>query len=292
MDRTRLPAEHRSLTLGGRICERIYADYLAGNRLEEYRRLAESSLALDFCHWTLADLNASIATNSIAPDAKVFVHRHDIDTDVGGARAFFEIEKSLGIRATYYFRLNTIDRDLMREINGYGSEVGYHYEELATLVKHCGRHTRAAALAHMDAITAEFARNFRSLEQSLGFKIRSVASHGDFANRRIGMQNTEILDNDELRRRLGIECEGYDASLMAFFEAYLSDDLPTRPYKRGSPFEAIQSKRSICLLTHPRHWRTNVLSNTGDNLWRAGEEIEWQLRRIFGRCFPMAPNGQ
>lgn len=132
------------------------------------------SLALGFCHWTLADLSAGIAANSIAPDAKVFVHRHDIDTDVGGARAFFEIEKALGIRASYYFRLSTIDRDLMREINSYGSEVGYHYEELATHAKRYGLNTPAAALAHMDAITAEFERNFRSLEQSLGFKIKSV----------------------------------------------------------------------------------------------------------------------
>jgi hypothetical protein len=73
------------------------------------------------------------------------------------------------------------------------------------------------------------------------------------------MQNTEILDNNELRRRLGIECAGYDAPLMAFFEAYLSDDLPTRPYKRGSSFEAIESKRSVCLLTHPRHWRIEMV---------------------------------
>lgn len=83
------------------------------------------------------------------------MQRHDIDTDVGGARAFFEIEKALGIRASYYFRLSTIDRDLMREINSYGSEVGYHYEELATHAKRYGLNTPAVARAHMDAITAE-----------------------------------------------------------------------------------------------------------------------------------------
>lgn len=98
------------------------------------------------------------------------------------------------------------------------------------------------------------------------------------------MQTTEILCNDELRRGLGIECESYDAPLMAFFEAYLSDDLPIRPYKRGSPFEAIKLKRRIYLLTHPRHWRTNVFENIRDNLWRAGEEIEWQLKKMLGRC--------
>ena len=106
--------------------ERIYADYLAGNRLEEYRRLLECItrarlLPLDTCGPQCRHCGQLHFAY-----VKVFVHRHDIDTDVGGARAFFEIEKALGIRASYYFRLSTIDRDLMREINSYGSEVGYH----------------------------------------------------------------------------------------------------------------------------------------------------------------------
>ena len=82
--------------------ERIYADYLAGNRLEEYRRLLESSLALGFCHWTLADLSAGIAANSIAPDAKVFVHRHDIDTTLAAPELFSKSRRPLA------FALRTI----------------------------------------------------------------------------------------------------------------------------------------------------------------------------------------
>lgn len=266
-----------------KLWERVYADYLAGSRLDEYRRLIAASLDLGFRHCTIADLNAAIAKSSFTTDDKIFVHRHDIDTDADGARAFFEIEKALGIRSTFYFRLSTLDISLMREINAYGSEVGYHYEELATRAKRRGLGTGASALADLDSIRADFERNFRALQDALGFKIRSVASHGDFINRRLGVQNTPILQDADLRNRLGIECESYDPALMDFFNAYLSDDLPTRPYKRGSPFEAIQSKRHVCLLTHPRHWRTSPLDNTSDNLRRIGEEIEWQIRSLLRR---------
>lgn len=266
-----------------KIWERVYADYLAGNRLDEYRRLIEASLDLGFHHCTIADLNAAIAKSSFTADDNVFVHRHDIVTDTTGARGFFEIEKGLGVRSTFYFRLSTLDILLMREIHAYGSEVGYHYEELATRAKRRGIDTGASALADLASIRADFERNFRALQDALGFKIRSVASHGDFINRRLSVQNTPILQDADLRKRLGLECESYDPALMAFFNAYLADDLPMRPYKRGSPFEAIQSKRHVCLLTHPRHWRTNPLDNTRYNLWRIKEEIEWQIKSLWCR---------
>jgi hypothetical protein len=123
----------------------------------------------------------------------------------------------------------------------------------------------------------EFEGNLGRLERELGFKIRTVASHGDFANRKLGIQNYEILRDCALRQRLGIECEGYDPILMNFFDAYLSDGGPKRGFKRGSPFTAIHSKRRICLLTHPRHWRTNSGVNTKNNVIRLGEEIKWRI---------------
>lgn len=281
MKNIKLASQPYAHPLMNKCLERIYADYLAGNRFEEYRQIIEQSKHLGFRHCTITELSDAIATNSVNPNDSIFLHRHDIDTDVGGARIFFEIEKSLGVRSTYYFRLSTVDAALIREINDYGSEVGYHYEELATYAKRHGLQTRSSILANMDVITADFEQNFRDLEKLIGFKIRSVASHGDFANRRLGLQNTEILRSTELRRRLGIKCESYDEPLMSFFEAYLADDLPTRSYKRGSPFDAIKSNKRICLLTHPRHWRTNALENTKDNLWRVVDDLGWRWRRFL-----------
>jgi hypothetical protein len=273
------------MSLGSEVVQRIYADYLAPDRYDEYRRLIEKSLAAGFRHYTIAEAHEKAAFSTIPDDEKVFVHRHDIDTDLKGARSFFEIEKRCGIRATYYFRLTTIDIPLMREIHAAGGEVGYHYEELATFAKRKGLISRQAVLKNLGVVAQEFESNLRRIEKELGFKIRTVASHGDFANRRLDITNIEILKDSALRERLAIECEGYDSTLMNFFDVYLSDAPPKRYYIRGSPFEAIRSKRRICLLTHPRHWGRNAIVNTKDNLLRVGEEIRWRMAELKSMRF-------
>ena len=98
----------------------------------------------------------------------------------------------------------------MSEIHEYGSEVGYHYEEIATYSKRFGLRSKQEVFQNINNIRDEFERNFVNLEKRLGFKLKTVASHGDFANRKLGIANTLILDDKELRERLSIECETYD----------------------------------------------------------------------------------
>lgn len=60
------------------------------------------------------------------------IMRHDIDRRAGRALNTARIEQQLGIRATYYFRMNgsVFRPELIKEIEGMGHEVGYHYEVL------------------------------------------------------------------------------------------------------------------------------------------------------------------
>ncbi len=60
------------------------------------------------------------------------------------------VEQELGIRATYYFRMNgTVFRpEIMREIEGMGHEVGYHYEVLG---KAKGDHEMAIKMFEKEA---------------------------------------------------------------------------------------------------------------------------------------------
>jgi len=113
------------------------------------------------------------------------------------------------------------------------------------------------------------------VENKLGTKLRSVASHGDFVNRNLKIINNEITKDDALRERLGIEVEAYDKILMDSFDAYISD----RPYPMfwypANPIEFINNCNIICIMTHPRNWGRSVVSNIKQNLTRVLEEISW-----------------
>ncbi len=43
------------------------------------------------------------------------------------AKKFFEIENKYNVKASYYFRLSTLDYKFMKEIHEYGSEASYHF---------------------------------------------------------------------------------------------------------------------------------------------------------------------
>jgi hypothetical protein len=58
--------------------------------------------------------------------------RHDIDRKPENALFTARIEAEYRIRATYYFKRyrSAFRPDIMKEIEGMGHEVGYHYEVL------------------------------------------------------------------------------------------------------------------------------------------------------------------
>ena len=63
---------------------------------------------------------------------KFIILRHDVDKKPAKSLALAEIEASLGIRATYYFRIVTESNqpDFIRRIADLGHEIAYHYEDL------------------------------------------------------------------------------------------------------------------------------------------------------------------
>ena len=63
---------------------------------------------------------------------KLVVMRHDVDRSVNGAIRMAEMEKEMGVNASYYFREKFIieNSDDIRYIEEVGHEVGYHYEDL------------------------------------------------------------------------------------------------------------------------------------------------------------------
>jgi hypothetical protein len=64
---------------------------------------------------------------------KIVLLRHDVDRQPGTARAAAEMESSIGVRGTYFFRVKpwTMNPRVIEAIVKSGHEIGYHYENLA-----------------------------------------------------------------------------------------------------------------------------------------------------------------
>lgn len=255
------------------IYNRIYSDFLLPSRMDEYRYLLETALKKEYKHVTIPHYFSLLKENKIQGDVKYFIHRHDIDTDPATARAFFEIEKSLNVKTSYYFRLDTFDVDLFKEISELGFEAGYHYEELSDVCKLKRVKEKSEVISMYPEIRERFRHNVLSLEEKTGCKIKSIAAHGDFVNRKLNMPNYSFI-TDELLMELKIELECYHPDLIHSFQFIGSDTHYPQFYKPASPFEAIKNEVPVIyFLSHPRHWRCNRMINLSDNIRRLKEGL-------------------
>lgn len=255
---------------------RIYADYLMPSRLKEYEKIITTSLSEGYTHITLRDYYQSLIEGTLT-EKRYFIHRHDIDTDLRTTKKMFEIEKKHNVHTTYYFRMSTITPKLMKEIEAFGSEASYHFEEIASFCKKNNINSKEKALSKLDIIKEEFIKNTQQLEQKLGYKFKTVASHGDFVNRKLSLINNEITKDNSVRDKAKIVAEAYDSILHNSFDAYISDKPYPKYYSPNNIFSEIGKSDVICMLSHPRQWETNFWVNTKDNILRLIEGIRFRL---------------
>jgi hypothetical protein len=261
------------------VLNRLYADYLMPSRLGEYEAILRQARDLGYTQLTVRDFFRAAAHGEAPPRA--LVNRHDIDSDLRTARKLFAVESRHGVRATYYFRLSTLDIGFMREIEAAGSEASYHYEEVATFAKQKRVRNADALRQRFPEIRELFVRNFDSIAEGLGRPLATVASHGDFANRRLNVINHELLQDAQLRARCGIECEAYDDALLRHVDIYISDRKYPVYYRPVSPFDALGRNQRIMFLTHPVQWETNWVDNTRCNARRLIEELAWRATTSY-----------
>jgi hypothetical protein len=253
------------------IGRRIYSDYMMGDRTPDYEVLLRAAISAGY---TLLSVRDFVARPNVKPE-RIMVLRHDIDTDPATARRMFEIERELGARASYYFRLTTLDIALMCEIEQYGSEASYHFEELADYAKQHGIHCPLQLRECLAEVEDIFFINFTNIERRSGIKLRTVASHGDFVNRRLGVINHELLQNQALRERCGITCEAYDLAITQCFDTYISDCACPKRYAPYSPSAVFGIHERIYFTSHPVHWRTNWRESSKHNLTRLLQSWRW-----------------
>lgn len=68
----------------------------------------------------------------LRPVEKSIVLRHDVDARNLHSLRFAKIQKNLGLKGTYYFRMveGSFDPNVVKEISELGHEIGYHYEDI------------------------------------------------------------------------------------------------------------------------------------------------------------------
>ena len=264
--------------VGTTIRNRIAMDFFLAPRFDVYDRLLATAVGHGYTCETIAETWERIKSGTLAP--RTFVLRNDVDTDPRTARALWEIDRRHGVRATYYFRLRTLDLDLMREMDAVGTEASYHYEEVATVAKRRGLRSRADVDANMAEIQDLFASNLADLRNRTGLAMRTVASHGDFANRAIKTANHALLADTAFRDRVGVDLETYDEAFTSHITMRAADLGSPQLFAPSDPIDALRAGSAfVYVLVHPRQWQVDRLGNLAEDVLRAREGLVFSARQ-------------
>lgn len=259
---------------------RAWQDVFMGSRLAEYSALLARLKELGYRFCTMAEFAAVDNPNDHFA-SPVCLLRNDVDSDPRGAARMFDCDRSAGVRATYYFRLATLDPDLAARIAAYGSEVGYHFEEIATAAKRLGLRSKGEVAARIEPVRDEFRRNVAMFRKRSGVPLSTVASHGDFANRRLGLPNQQLI-TQTLLDELGIVADAYDRRIHAGLAARFTDCPPPRWWKPDDPMRALQNRpATVSILVHPRQWICNPAANLRLTGRRVAEEAVWRMKSVL-----------
>ena len=95
--------------------------------LKTYKTILEKFSGKGYTFQTLQEFSLKPAS------PRVVIVRHDVDRTPNNGIKMALIENSLGIKASYYFRIvnESYDENAIKKIIDLGHELGYHYEDLS-----------------------------------------------------------------------------------------------------------------------------------------------------------------
>ena len=256
---------------------RMYQDYVMPSRLPDYRALLAAAARHGYRVVGVDDWATLLRDGNAATAGRLLVMRHDIDTDAPFSLDWARAEHEVGARASYFFRLSTMQPDVIEAVARLGHHVSYHFEELADVAKARRLRTPEQVKQYMPEIRERFADNLARLRRQFGWDGHVVCSHGDWMNRRLGLRNLELLADPAVRAQLDVRHETYDAELMQPLQGYYTDAQPPAWWRKtGSPLPAIEAGLApIGILTHPRQWRPNLVTNTRETIRRVSEGLAY-----------------
>ena len=129
----------------------------------------------------------------ISPISKVVILRHDVDLRKWAALRLAKLEYNLGIKSTFYFRMNwhSYNKSIIKEIASLGHEIGYHYEDV-NLSK-----------GDIDKAYLSFKKNLEKLRKIA--PVKTICMHGSPLSK---YDNRKLWDKYDYREE-EIICEPY-----------------------------------------------------------------------------------
>ena len=235
----------------------LFIKYLRNNRIKEYEEIIKLGKHQDYEIISLRDY----IENNYDKNKKLLILRHDVDHKSDGTKMMFEIEKKYGVTSSFYFRNSTFEPKLMREIEDYGSEASLHFEPIADFIKANDIKNKEELLKIEDwqnRCLNLLKCNIERFRLLLNIPCITIASHGEYENRLVGIPNNYLTEDISSYKYLGIKLEAYNKDMIEKVTSYISD-VPIEingGYRYGiTPFEAIEKgEKFIMFLTHPNHW--------------------------------------
>ncbi len=175
---------------------------------------------------------------------RTVILRHDIDYTLDGVLRFGEIERELGITASYLVRMHAdeynpfacISFNVLQELSAMGHEIGLHYE--------CMSVGRALGLPPDEVLK----REKKTLEDMLGFEIHTCSEHRELSS---VVHGTPLFDETNDVREFGFTHYAMAPEYCQDMK-YLSDS--NANWKSGDLLENLGAFDRFQILVHPYWW--------------------------------------
>lgn len=209
--------------------------------------------------------------------------RHDVDKRPQNSLAVARIERELGWKATYYFRVvpESFDEAVILQIASLGHEIGYHYESLVT------------CKGDLEAAYDDFCRNLDRIRALV--PVSSIVMHGSPTSKYNSLDLWKHYDY----HKLGIETEPYldtDFSQVFYltdtgrrwdgFRVSVRDKIPEyqeqweakgwQYHRTDEIINAIKEgvfPKQVMVNTHPQRWTDNKFQWTKELLLQSGKNL-------------------
>ena len=260
------------------IFKKIYEDFFKKSRLGNYEELLKSAKDKGYQMLGIFDFYTLVKSGESLTNKRIIINRHDIDTSPKVARKMFQIEKKVFGKngsSTYYFRDSTTDTKLIKEIESYGYETGYHYESIANFIKKKRNASPLFLNNNLEDIKNLFSLELNKYKKKTNTLSRTVASHGDFINVKIGIPNYSLLADCDLRTNNNIVAEAYDEIISKNIQKRYADHILERTFVK-TVCENLDCN-VVMILTHPRNWKVDFIENIKANFSR----LFWGVRFHF-----------